>query len=122
MMSKIKEIDVGKEFYHRLANRDEKQGDGKHTAIEFRKRFLAFLDDKKVWEDGDPSIILNFRNVDKLGPSFANEAFAYFAQFAKPERILQKIVFKEISNIKILTIKEELETGYRPSLWKKIVS
>ena len=36
-------VDVKKQFYHRLTNRDENQGDGKHTAKDFREKFLSTL-------------------------------------------------------------------------------
>lgn len=118
-MQKNKEIDVGIDFHHRLANRDDKQGDGKYNAVEFREKYLSELDNKPVWDSKDIFVIFNFQNVKKLGPSFANEAFAYFTQYAKPGRILEKIQFKNISEVKLLIIKEELESGYK-SLWKKI--
>lgn len=64
-------IDIGKAFYHRLANRDKNQGDGKHTAIDFRNRFLASLDNTSIWSTpiSDP-IVLDFNGVKKIGPSF----------------------------------------------------
>lgn len=117
-MSTIKKIDVGSDFHHRLANRDEKQGDGKFTAVEFRTKYLSIFDNKEVWDNNETLIILDFANVTKLGPSFANEAFAYFTRYAKPNRILEKIQLKNISDVKLLIIKEELESGYKP-LWQK---
>ncbi len=107
------EIDVGKDFYHRLANRDSRQGDGKFTAIDFRNRFLKSLDDEHVWPTDTEPIILDFANVKKIGPSFANEAFAYFTKYTSPEKILKKIVFKNATRVQLMIIQEELETGYK---------
>ncbi len=108
----LKKIDIGKEFYHRLANRDDRQGDGKKTAVEFREKYLSDLDNSNVWKDDKEIIQLDFINVKKLGPSFANEAFAYFTQYAQPERILKKIKLLNISKVKELIILQELKTGY----------
>ena len=108
----IKTIDVGKEFYHRLANRDYRQGDGKYTAVEFRKKYLADLDKESEWKKNDIFIEFDFSNVKRIGPSFANEAFGYFTQYARPEVILQRIGFKHISEVQLMIIKEELNVGY----------
>lgn len=109
----MKTIDVAKEFYPRLSNRDETQGDGKHTAIEFRERFLKELDAKEAWESTTPFIALDFRDVKKIGPSFANESFAYFTQYARPGDVLNRINFKNLSTVQESIIKSELESGYR---------
>ena len=116
-MAEIKTIDVGKEFFHRLANRDKKQGDGKYNAEEFRNKYLIQLDSPDKWKNNEEEVILDFQNVKKLGPSFANEAFAYFTKYAKPEQILKKIKIINISNGKLELINVELESGYTPS-WK----
>jgi hypothetical protein len=108
----IPTIDVGKDFYHRLANRDNKQGDGKYTAVEFRKKYLADLNNEGAWKTNDLFIEFDFSNVKRIGPSFANEAFGYFTQYARPEVILQRIKFKHISEVQLMIIKEELEVGY----------
>ena len=108
----VKMVDVGNEFYYRLANRDENQGDGKKTAIEFREKYLRDLDDKAAWQVSDPFIILDFTNVKKIGPSFANEAFAFFTKYATPEKILKKIILKNTTNVQQSIIEEELEAGY----------
>ncbi len=106
-------INVGKEFYHRLAHRNEKQGDGLHTAKEFRERYLKMIDSKEFWKEPSEAIVLDFSSVTKIGPSFANEAFAYFTQFADPERILRAIKFVNVSEVQMAIIKAELEQGYR---------
>lgn len=107
-----KTIDVGKEFYHRLANRDKHQCGGYHSAEDFRDEYLAELCNEEAWKDNSEFIVLDFSHVKKLGPSFANEAFAFFTQFAKPERILKKIRFVNISDVKMMIIRTELESGY----------
>lgn len=109
----MRRVDVGSEFYPRLANRDERQDDGSNNAIMFRKRFLQDLDDNPIlWNDDVCYIELDFSSVDILGPSFANEAFAYFTRLYKPEKILKKIHFTRISRVKLLTIEKELKDGY----------
>ena len=108
----MKEVDVGREFHYRLANRNRYQGDGKNTAEQFRKKYLSNLDKEEAWKDDKTSITFNFGNVKKIGPSFANEAFAYFTKYTSPEDIKKKIVFKNISHVQELIIDEELESGY----------
>lgn len=110
----MQSIDVGKEFYHRLANRDEKQGDGKHTAVEFRRRFLSHLDNLEAWKLPTEPIILDFKYVKKIGPSFASEAFGYFMIYVKPEEFLKKVQFINISDVQFMIIKEELQSAYKP--------
>ena len=112
-------IDIGKEFYHRLTNRDKYQGDGKNTAEEFRKKLLKDFDSQEAWKT-DKKIIFDFKNVKKLGPSFANEAFAYFTKYAKPEEILKKFIFENISEVKKMIIEEELKAGYRKKFFATI--
>jgi hypothetical protein len=105
-------IDVGKEFYHRLANRDEHQGDGANNAIQFRKRYLSKLDNQAAWTTDSEPIVFDFRNVKKIGPSFANEAFGYFTKYATPEAFYKKVQFINISNVQQMIIDEELQSGY----------
>jgi hypothetical protein len=104
-------IDVGKDFNHRLANRNKSQGDGKYNAEDFRVKYLNEFDNEKVWKDGKKSITFDFSNVKKIGPSFANEAFAHFVRYTKPEQILKQIIFINISRVQLLIIKEELESA-----------
>lgn len=114
-MSDIRTVDVGAEFYPRLRNRNKMQGDGTHTAIEFRDTYLSEFYSQEAWKDNAPGIILDFGKVTRLGPSFANEAFAYFARLkgVTLDKILSKFVFKNISKIKMGIIKVEIEHGYR---------
>ncbi len=105
-------IIVAAEFYPRLANRDTRQGDGRHTAVEFRDKFLAVLDSQEAWDNESCVVELDFKGVKKIGPSFANEAFAYFTQYAKPQLILKKICLKNASKVQTKIIEIELETGY----------
>jgi len=109
----MKTVDVGKEFYHRLANRDENQGDGKHTALEFWNKYLSELDKAEAWTTSNEFIVLDFQNVKKIGPSFANEAFGHFMKYTDPNNFLKKIKFINISDVHRLIIKEELEAGYK---------
>lgn len=103
-------IDVGKDFYHRLVNRNHLQGDGQHTAIEFREKYFSDMDEA-WWKSGREQITLDFGNVKTLGPSWANEAFAHFTQFAKPKEILARIKLVNISEVKMQIILNELEAG-----------
>ena len=105
-------IDVGITFYHRLANRDRNQGDGKYNAVEFRTRFLSSLDNAEVWRKTTEPIILDFKNVKKIGPSFANEAFGYFTKYVKPKEFFKKVEFVNITAVQKMIIDEELESGY----------
>jgi len=110
--SEIPVIDVGKDFYHRLANRDMNSGDGKHTALEFRKKYLHDLDIPSAWTNCDPFIIFDFANVDVIGPGFANTAFAHFVCYAPPFTVLQKIRFVNITKVKRAIIEEEIKGAY----------
>jgi hypothetical protein len=109
----MQEIKIATDFYHRLANRDSRQGDGRHTAVEFREKYLSSLDSKAAWGDAGCIVLLDFEGVRKIGPSFANEAFAYFTKYADPETILKKICLKNASNVQSKIIQMELETGYK---------
>ena len=103
-------VDVGNEFSSRLANRDKRQGDGKNTAIEFRERFLSELDTPDAWKpESTVRVVLDFANVTKLGPSFANAAFGYFVRYASPAEVLKRIEIKNLSNVKLFIIKQELD-------------
>ena len=108
----MKTIDIKSQFSDSLTNRDEFQRDGKFTGVEFREKFLKELDNAEAWMDNNPFITLDFSNVKRLGPSWANEVFAFFTKFANPKQILKKIVFKNISAVKLAIIEKEIETGY----------
>ncbi len=110
-MNKKKVIDVGKEFYHRLANIDELQGDGKYTSFEFRQKYLSFLDNKKKWVNSEEEIVLDFQNVKKIGCDFANNVFAYFRRYANPKQILNKINIINASNVQKRIIEYEVDNG-----------
>jgi hypothetical protein len=111
----MKTINIATQFSNRLVNRDEHQGDGKFNALEFRSLYLSELENEDKWKNDDPEIELDFSGIEKLGPSFANEAFAFFAKFSTPEKILKKIRMVNISPVKLETIFIELRDGY----WKK---
>lgn len=105
-------VDVGVDFYHRLANRDRRQGDGRNNAVQFREKYLLELDTPNAWKNDDPYIVLDFLNVKVIGPSFANEAFGYFTMYAKPERIVKKILFENITFVDKILIDKEIKAGY----------
>ena len=77
--------------------------------------FLKYLDQRSYWKTDNKPIILNFEDVEKIGPSFANEAFAYFTKYASPDKILKRIIFKNITQVQRSIIKNELITGYQTS-------
>ncbi len=114
-----KTIKVTEEFSDRLTNRNQLQGDGKKNAEDFRKKYLSFLDSPDEWvktaiEENSPAIIFDFSEVKKIGPSFANEAFAYFTKYegATPKAIMLRISFINISIVQKEIIEIELESGY----------
>lgn len=108
----MKTIRIAEEFSNRLVNRNRYQGDGSYHAIDFRKRFLSDLDRDAEWSSSDPFVELDFQNVRKIGPSFANEAFAYFMKYAKTkERFFEKIKMKNESRVQRIIIEEELDAG-----------
>ena len=108
----MKQIDIGKDFSDILTNRDENQRDGTKNGVEFRKMYLDELDNKEKWGDFSQEIILNFANVKRMGPSWANEVFAYFTKYGEPEIILKKIKLDNITRVKKTIIEKEIETGY----------
>jgi len=108
----MKRVDVARDFHNRLTNRNSLQGDGNYTAEAFRRKFLGFLDSDVAWSNSAPAIVLDFEGVVKIGPSFANEAFAYFTKYAKPDAVLRKILISNASSVQLMIIKEELNAGY----------
>lgn len=111
----MRRVDIAVEFYRRLANRNERQGDGTHNAIAFRERFLKHLDTQAAWANPRPEdrTILNFAGVKKIGPSFANEAFGYFMKYCKPTEFLAVVQIENASVVQEQIIREELESGYQ---------
>ncbi len=105
-------IDVGKDFHERLANRNQHQGDGRYTAEEFRNKYLIDFDNENEWKGGNNIITFDFANVRKIGPSFANESFAYFMKYTNPEGFYNKIKFINISKVQKMIIDQELNSGY----------
>lgn len=101
----MRTVDVGKEFSSALATRNQ--------AIFFCEKFFKDLDISD-WQTDEPFIALDFANVRKISPSFANEAFACFLSVATPERILKKIVLRNLTNVQRMIVNLELgipETG-----------
>lgn len=105
-------IDVGRDFHDRLTNRNRYQGDGGFTAEEFRDRYFKEIDNIDYWKKPNITIILDFSNVRKIGPSFANEAFAYFMKYTNPVRFQESVRFINISRVQKMIIEQELESGY----------
>jgi hypothetical protein len=105
-------INIGKDFHARLANRNKYQGDGTHTAEDFRNKYLLRFDNQKEWNEGAEIITFDFSNVRKIGPSFANEAFAYFMQYTDPKGFYNRIKFINTTKIQGMIIDEELRAGY----------
>lgn len=108
----MRTVDVGKEFSDSLTNRDSFQRDGRFTGVDFRESYLKELDGMEKWRDSEPYITLDFANVKRLGPSWANEVFAYFTKYAKPSHIFAKIIFIHITPVKRAIIEKEIDTGY----------
>lgn len=109
-------VDIGNcnVFFHKLLNRNELQGDGKYTAIEFRESFLSELDNDNWWTDKSNKIELDFKNVEVIGPSWANEIFAYYlSKGIKKDLVLQKIICLNLTKTKKIIIERELDQGYR---------
>ena len=104
-------IKISEDFYSRLANRNERQGDGTHNAIEFRNKYLKQCENQDFWKS-DETIIFDFSGVEKIGPSFANEAFAYFLKYTDPKTLKAKIKFINISKVQLFIIDEEIQSGY----------
>ncbi len=106
-------IDVGDDFSPRLINRDKTQGDGRFSGVEFREKYLSGLEKKEMWKSNDVFITLDFEHVEKIGPSFANEVFAYFCQYVKDKaQIHNKIKFQHITKVKMSIINEEINSGF----------
>lgn len=105
-------IDVGKDFYHRLTNRNTYQGDGLYSAESFRTKYLEKFDNSSFWKNPSENIIFDFQNVRKIGPSFANEAFSYFMKYTTPKRFEEVVKFINVSRVQKMIIEQELESGY----------
>lgn len=108
----IKKIDIASEFTPRLVYRDKHQGESEFNAIKFRDKFLQALEEEEWWENDSMYVELDFSGVKTLGPSWANEIFAYYTSKYKPKIILQKIRLVNITEVKKAIIKLEIETGY----------
>lgn len=101
------------EFGSFLVNRNSLQGNGKCNGEQFRSKYLSNLEKDTWWNDSSTNIILDFSGVDTLGPSWANEVFAYYTDIYTPAQILKKIVLVGLSRVKSTIIETELEAGYR---------
>jgi hypothetical protein len=108
----VEPIDVGNSFSTRLVNRNKRQGDGKFNAVDFRTLYLTGIDNAEAWKNDDTFISFNFKNVRKLAPSFANEAFAYFMKYEiSLEKFHTKIQIINWSEAQKLIIEKELRSA-----------
>lgn len=80
-----------------------------HSAQAFRDLFLKDFDKQEAWQNSNVGIILDFKGVEKLSPTFAYHAFAYFRKYAQSERIMRKFYRTNISSVKKHVIDLELE-------------
>ena len=105
-------VNVGLDFSPYLINRGGQQMDGAFSGQAFRNKYLADLDDAARWHDSELCVVLDFGEVKRLGPSWANEVFAFFTKYGKPGIILKKIKLVNISKVKRDIIQVEIDTGY----------
>ena len=110
-------IEIAKDFSSYLVNRNPRQGDGSNNGEGFREKFLSHLDPD--WWKSDNIITFDFSGVRTLGPSWANEVFAYYTDTYERKLILKKFLFKNISPVKLEIIHLEIESGYKTSLIAK---
>ncbi len=101
------------DFCKRLTNRNKSQGDGEHTAEDFRKEFMSDCLKENFWTSNQ-TITFDFSDVIKIAPSFANEAFAFFmGKFnVDKKKFNDHIKFIHISRVQNLIIQQELDSGY----------
>lgn len=108
----MKVVNVATQFSDYLVNRNQHQGDGTFSAVDFRERFLQDLESDDWWGSAE-YITLDFDGVEILGPSWANEVFAYYTSRNKsPEEILKKIRILNLKSVKLNIVQDELRTGY----------
>lgn len=80
-----------------------------YSAKAFRDLFLKEFDNQEAWQDDNVGVILDFRGVERLSPSFAYHAFAYFRKYAQSERIMRKFHRTNITSLQKQVIDLELE-------------
>ena len=107
----MKKIIVKDKFSDILTNRNELQGDGKNTAIDFRKNFLKEYESEDAWRNGSEEIEFDFSGVKKISPSFANEAFAHFLKFTDLKKFSEKIKFSNTTKVQKMIIEQELKVA-----------
>lgn len=108
----IRKINVAAEFSDYLVNRNNLQGDGTKTGEDFRTQFLLDLENDSWWDKSENIIIFNFKDVRTIGPSWANEVFAYYANKRNKSTVLSHLKFENISPVKLEIIELEIESGY----------
>lgn len=102
------------EFSKILRNRNTLQTDGLNTGEDFREKYLKDQDNQEWW-NSDEVVCFDFSDILTLGPSWANEVFAYFTKFKNVDekKFFKKFTFKNISTVKLKTIQMEVRDGYR---------
>ena len=95
VMTKV--IDVGTDFYYRLIYIDGRLGEKNYNAVKFKEKYLKYLDNKEAWKFMPEQIIFDFKNVKIIGPTFARDAFGYFTKYASAKKVLETILFANIS-------------------------
>jgi hypothetical protein len=102
------------EFSKILRNRNSLQTDGLNTGEEFREKHLKEQDNQEWWNN-EEVVSFDFAEIITLGPSWANEVFAYFTKFpnVNEKKFLKKFIFENISSVKLKTILMEVKDGYR---------
>jgi epoxyqueuosine reductase QueG len=100
-------VDIGTEFNTALLYRSSTQGP--NSGEDFRKKYLSRLDNNDAWQwkTSDVFVVLDFKNVEVLSPSFADEAFGYFTKYANNIDIFKRIIVN-IKRIHEEIIKEEV--------------
>ena len=94
------------QFSDKLVNRNSCYG--MNNAVHFREKYLSELQNN--WNTGKINYIIDFEGVEKMSPSFANEAFAYFTQFGPIEN---KIQFRNMTYVQYEILEMELKNGYQ---------
>lgn len=105
-------INIKEQFSDRLVYRDSFQGIYKYSAKNFRELFLKELETVKWWGDDSKLIELNFKDVETISPSWANEVFAFYTENYDPDKVKKKIKLVNISSVKRLIINLEIDLGY----------
>lgn len=110
-------IEIAREFSGYLVNRNPRQGDGSNNGEQFREKFLKDLNED--WWKSERRLVFDFLGVRTLGPSWANEVFAFYTDKYDRKLILKKFIFENISPVKLEIIHLEIESGYKTNIVAK---